>query len=162
VLPAAVLVLVMGATGFATAAVPAGEHRAPLRAGIALLALLVVLRACVVPFLRWVTTTLTVTDRRVSTRQGVLRSRTRDVSLWRVADVVVERTLAQRLIGSGTLLLDTTGERGGLVVRDVPGVTAVAAELNDLLDDLDDLDEGPLEDEGELDPDEAGPVDDER
>jgi uncharacterized membrane protein YdbT with pleckstrin-like domain len=149
VLPAAALVLVMGVTGFAAAAVPSGEHRGAVRTGIAMLALLVVLRACVVPFLRWMTTTLVVTDRRVSTRQGILRSRTRDVSLWRIADVVVERTLLQRLNGSGTLLLDTTGERGGLVVRDVPGVTAVAAELNELLDDLSDLDDDPDE-EGEL------------
>ena len=67
----------------------------------------------------------------------MLRSRTRDVALWRVADVVVERTLLQRAVGSGTLLLDTTGERGSLVVRDVPGVRRVAAELGDLLDDLD-------------------------
>jgi membrane protein YdbS with pleckstrin-like domain len=140
VLPAVVLVLAMGAGGFAAAAVREGQHQSLLRALAAALVLLVVLRACVVPFLRWRTTTLTVTDRRVSSRQGVLRSRTRDVALWRVADVVVERSPVQRLVGSGTLLLDTTGERGGLVVHDVPGVLRVAAELNDLLDELADVD----------------------
>lgn len=137
VLPAVVLVLAMGAGGFAAAAVPDGAARGPLRALVLAVLLLVVLRACLVPFLRWRSTTLTVTDRRISTRQGVLRSRTRDVALWRVADVVVERTLLQRAVGSGTLLLDTTGERGSIVVRDVPGVRRVAAELGDLLDDLD-------------------------
>ncbi len=140
VLPALVLVLAMGAGGFAAAAVREGQHQPLLRALVAALVVLVVLRACAVPFLRWRTTTLTVTDRRVSSRQGVLRSRTRDVALWRVADVVVERTPVQRLIGSGTLVLDTTGERGGLVVRDVPGVLRVAGELNALLDELDDVD----------------------
>lgn len=146
VLPAGVLVVVMALAGFAAAAVPQGRHRSVLLAAAGAALLLVLLRASVVPFLRWLTTTLTVTDRRVSTRQGVLRSRTRDVALWRVADVVVERTVVQRVIGSGTLLLDTVphgpapqmgAERGGLVVRDVPGVLAVADRLNDLLDDLD-------------------------
>jgi uncharacterized membrane protein YdbT with pleckstrin-like domain len=141
-LPAALLVLAMGVGGFAAARVPEGDEQPLLRALVALVVLLVVLRVSAVPFLRWLSTTLTVTDRRVRTRQGVLRSRTRDVSLWRIADVVVERSLLQRLVGSGTLLLDTTGERGGLVVRDVPGVQRVAAELTDLLDELDDLEPG--------------------
>lgn len=136
VLPAVVLVLTMGAGGFAAARVPEGEQQPLLRALVAGLVLLVVLRACAVPLLRWHTTTLVVTDRRVRTRQGVLRSRTRDVDLRRVADVVVERSLGQRVVGSGTLLLDTVGERGSVVVRDVPGVRRVAAELEELLDRL--------------------------
>lgn len=146
VLPAGVLVVVMALAGFAAAAVPEGRYRPVLLTAIGAALLLLLLRASVVPFLRWLTTTLTVTDRRVSTRQGVLRSRIRDVALWRVADVVVERTVVQRVFGSGTLLLDTVPyglapqtapERGGLVVRDVPGVLAVVDRLNDLLDDLD-------------------------
>jgi uncharacterized membrane protein YdbT with pleckstrin-like domain len=146
VLPALVLVLAMGAGGFAAARVPAGEQQLAVRALVALGVLLVVLRLSVVPFLGWLGTTLTVTDRRVRTRQGVLRSRTRDVALWRIADVVVERSVGQRMVGSGTLLLDVVphgsappghGERGSVVVRDVPGVLRVAAGLNDLLDELD-------------------------
>lgn len=141
VLPAVVLIAAMGAGGFAAARVPEGDDQRLLRGLVALAVLLVVLRGSAVPFLRWASATLTVTDRRVRTRQGVLRSRTRDVPLWRVADVVVERSLLQRLTGSGTLLLDTTGERGGLVVRDVPGVRRVADHLCDLLDELDLRDE---------------------
>lgn len=144
VLPAVVLLLALAAGGFAAARVPAGEQQIVLRTLVALAVLLVVLRLSAVPFLRWLNTTLTITDHRVRARQGVLRSRTRDVALWRIADVVVERSVGQRMVGSGTLLLDTTGERGSLVVRDVPGVLRVAAELNDLLDDLD------LQDPGEL------------
>lgn len=136
VLPAVVLVLAMGAGGYAAARVPGGEQQPLLRALVALLVLLVVLRACLVPFLRWHTTTLVVTGRRVRARQGVLRRRTRDVDLRRVVDVVVERSPGQRVVGSGTLLLDTVGERGSLVVRDVPGVRRVAAELEELLGGL--------------------------
>jgi membrane protein YdbS with pleckstrin-like domain len=138
VLPAVVLVVAMGSGGFAAARVAAGDAQPLLRALVAAAVLLVVLRACVVPFLRWLTTTVTVTDRRVRTRTGVVRSRTRDVPLSRVCEVVVERSLLQRAAGSGTLLLHTTGEGGGLLVRDVPGVRQVAADLGELLADLDD------------------------
>lgn len=134
VLPAVALVVAMGVAGFAAAAARRSEQAGLLQALVAILLLAVVLRTSVVPFLRWRTTTLTVTDRRVSTRQGLLRSRTRDVALWRVADVVVERGLVQRLLGSGTLLLDTTGERGAIEVHDLPGVQRVARELGELLD----------------------------
>lgn len=144
--PVLVLLLTMAAVGFAAARVPAGDAQPVLRGLVAVLALLVLLRGCAWPFLRWRTTTLTITDRRIRTRHGVVRSRTRDVPLWRVADVVVERSVLQRLTGTGTLLVDTTGERGGLVVRDVPRVHDVADRLGDLLDELDlrqpdDLDE---------------------
>jgi uncharacterized membrane protein YdbT with pleckstrin-like domain len=137
VLPAAVLVAAMGAGGFAAARVPEGDQQLLLRGLVALAVLVVVLRASALPFLRWVTTTLTVTDRRVRTRQGILRSRVRDVWLWRVEDVVVERSLLQRLTRSGTLVLETTGERR-LVLRDVPGVHSVADELGVLLEELGD------------------------
>lgn len=152
VLPALVLVLAMGAGGYAAARVPVGEQQPLLRALVAGLVLLVVLRACVVPFLRWHTTTLVVTDRRVRARRGVLRSRTRDVDLRRVADVVVERSLGQRVVGSGTLLLDTVGERGSVVVRDVPGVRRVAAELEELLAGLP-LDQDDAEPDADLNAD---------
>ena len=139
VLPAVVLVVVMGLAGYAASSAPAGEAQGVLRAAVAGLAVLLVVRACVVPFLRWRTTTLTVTDRRVRARQGVLRSRTREVPLGRIGDVVVERSLLQRLTGSGTLVLVTVGESGDLSVPDVPGVVHVARVLTDLLGDLPEL-----------------------
>lgn len=142
VLPAVVLVLSMGAVGFGTARVPEGDHQALLQALVAVAGLLVVLRLSGLPFLRWLSTTVTVTERRVRTRSGLLRSRTRDLWLWHVHDVVVERTLLQRITRSGTLVLQTAGERG-LVLRDVPGVLAVADELAELLGEL----EGDSDDE---------------
>lgn len=134
VLPAVVLVLAMGLGGFAAARVPAGEQQALLRALVAALLLLVVVRASVVPFLRWRASTVTLTDRRVRLRSGVLRSRSRDVDLRRVANVVVERSLRQRLGSSGTLLLEAADERGGVVLREVPGVRDVAERIGRLLD----------------------------
>ena len=136
--PALVLVAVMGVGGFLAAAVPAGEWRPAGRAAVAVVGALVVLRFSVRPWLRWLSSTLLVTDRRVQLRSGLLRTTSRDVPLGRIADVAVERSLGQRLLGAGTLLLDTTGERGVVVVRDVPRVREVAGTLTDLLHELHD------------------------
>lgn len=146
VLPALALVVTMGVAGFAAASVPPGRYQGWARLAVAVVVLVLVLRAVVAPYLRWRTTTLLVTDRRIVLRKGVLRSTTRDVPLWRVADVVVERSLPQRMFGSGSLFVDATGGRGGLAVHDVPGVERVARELIDLLDEMgpdEDGDDGP-------------------
>ena len=135
--PAVVLVLVMGLAGYAAAAIPASPYRDLLRALTGLVLLLVVVRACVRPFLRWLGTTVTLTDHRVRTRHGLLRSRTWDLPLSRVTHSSVEQTVLQRLSGSGTLLLHT-GERGAVAVRDVPAPHRVAAVVDELLDALDD------------------------
>ena len=132
VVPALVLVLVMGVGGFAAARL----SRGPALVAVVGVALALLLRLCVVPWLRWLTSTLLVTDRRVQLRSGVLRTTTRDVPLGRIADVGVERSLGQRLWGAGTLVLDTTGERGLVVVRDVPGVRDVARTVGELLEEL--------------------------
>ena len=142
--PALVLVLVMGVGGFAAAALPAGDWQLPGRVAVAVVGAALLLRLSVLPWLRWLTSTLLVTDRRVQLRSGVLRTTTRDVPLGRIADVGVERSLGQRVLGAGTLVLDTTGERGLVVVRDVPRVQEVARTLTDLLDEL--------HDDGELAP----------
>jgi uncharacterized membrane protein YdbT with pleckstrin-like domain len=132
--PLAVLLVSLAVAGFAAARMPEGTWQAAGRWAVAGLTAAVVLRGSLVPWLRWLTTAFVVTDRRVTLHQGVLRRSSREVPLSRVADVGVERTLGQRLLRSGTLVLDTVGERGGLVVRDVPGARDVADRLAELLD----------------------------
>ena len=143
-LPAAALVLVMGVGGYLAAVVPDGDLQPVGRVAVVLVGLLLLVRLCVRPWLRWLGTRIVVTDRRVQLRSGLLRTRSRDVPLGRIADVDVHRTLLQRMAGSGTLLLTTTGDRGTVVVRDVPDADEVAAVVADLVDDL--LDGEPVPD----------------
>lgn len=135
--PAVALVVAMGAVGFLAGLVPEGPWQGATRLGVAAAGALLVLRLAVVPWARWVATALVLTDRRVRLRTGVCRSTTRDVPLGRIADVGVQRTMLQRLLGSGTLLLNTAGHGVPVAVADVPRVQQVADELNALLDDLD-------------------------
>lgn len=142
VLPAVALVLVMGAGGYLAAVVPDGAWQAPGRVAVVAVGVLLLVRLSIRPWLRWLGTRIVVTDRRVQLRAGLVRTSSRDVPLGRVADVGVQRTLLQRLTGSGTLVLDTTGERGAVAVPDVPDVDEVARLVTELVDDL--LDGEPL------------------
>lgn len=88
--------------------------------------------ACVRPFLRWWTTTYSLTNRRLVMGTGVLKKVRVDLPLWRITDLSVERSLADRVIGCGTLVARTAGE-GSVSLRDVPEVQhvqrAVAEQL---------------------------------
>lgn len=132
--PVLALLLGLAVAGFVAALMPEGRWQAPGRWAVGAVTVAVVVRLAVAPWLRWLSTAFVVTDRRVRMQHGVLRRTSRDVPLSRIADVGVERSVVQRLAGSGTLVLDTVGERGGLVVRDVPRVREVADRLGELLD----------------------------
>jgi uncharacterized membrane protein YdbT with pleckstrin-like domain len=99
-------------------------------AGAAVLAARWVLR----PGLQWLTTTYTVTDRRLITRSGVLTRRSHDIPLDRVSDVAHERGLVDRLLGCGTLMVAVGGEYR-VEWRDIPHVEHVHLQIQDLLDD---------------------------
>lgn len=122
--PLLVLLGCLAVLGFALA-----RTSGPARAAVALALLAVVLRWSVVPWLRWLTTAVELTPTRVTVHRGLLRRRSHELSLWRVTDLTVERTVRQRLLGSGTVVLATAA--GDVVLPDLPGVRGVAAQLRD-------------------------------
>jgi uncharacterized membrane protein YdbT with pleckstrin-like domain len=133
VVPALVLVVVAAVAGFATSYPAVTDHRVTL-ATVWGLALLVVLWRSVLPFLRWLTTTFTLTDRRLITRTGILSRRGHDIPLARVADVAYEHGIVDRMLGCGTLLVSDASERGQVRLPDIPHVEAVHLQLSDLVD----------------------------
>src|SRR5512144_658050 len=70
--PALVLLIACPAATYLAAVVPDSGAQPWLRLAIAVVAVLVLLRWVVWPFLRWLTTTYVVTDRRLITRVGVI------------------------------------------------------------------------------------------
>lgn len=135
VLPVLVLLVTVGAAGFAAAQVPAGDAQAPLRAGTAVVALLVLLRFALVPALRWSATRFVLTDERIALRRGVLRRHGRDVPLSQVDDVAFSQTLLERLRRSGTLVV-SAGDGAPVLVPDLPGVEAVHSAVHRQVDAL--------------------------
>jgi uncharacterized membrane protein YdbT with pleckstrin-like domain len=77
------------------------------------------------PWLRWINTNYVVTTHRVVLRDGVLSRSGRDIPLSRINDVTFEHTFVERLLRSGTLLVESAGERGQVTLADVPRVENV-------------------------------------
>ena len=77
------------------------------------------------PFLRWRTTTYTITNRRLITRSGILNKVGKDLPLNRINEVSYERSLMDRILGCGSLIVQTAAEDGTIVLKDVPDVEHV-------------------------------------
>jgi uncharacterized membrane protein YdbT with pleckstrin-like domain len=133
-LPAFWLIVVAALAGYASS-FPSGAARPLLVAVIWLLALVVVVWLVVKPFLRWLTTSYTVTTRRVITRTGIVSRRGHDIPIPRISDVAYEHGLVDRMLGCGTLLISDASERGTVRLPDIPQVEQVHLRISDLLFD---------------------------
>lgn len=138
VLPALTFIATTGFSAFLVALVPAGADGAPARLLVVGVALLVVIVWSVRPVLEWRATSYILTTRRLITREGLLSRRGHDVPLTRIDDVSFSYTLFERLLGCGTLVVESSGERGELELTDIPHVEAVQAELYRLADEVED------------------------
>ncbi|WP_244303249.1 PH domain-containing protein [Leucobacter coleopterorum] len=115
VLPVLVLVAVAAATGYWVGGLPNAWMNIAAAAGAALLALLF----GIVPILIWLTRRTTITTRRIILRSGFFVRHRTEVMLARVREVKSSRTLAQRMRGSGDVVLLHGIDR--TVLSDVPG-----------------------------------------
>lgn len=86
----------------------------------------------VLPFLRWWTSTYTLTDRRVITRKGILNKSGHDLPLSRINNVTYERSVLDRILGCGTLVFTTAAE-APVPLPDVPHVERVHVVMTELL-----------------------------
>jgi len=86
-----------------------------------------------VPLLRWKTTTYELTNRRFRLRYGVLSRTGRDFPLIRISDVSFSHGLIDRMLGCGTLAIESAGERGQVILPDVPHVEHMHLQMSDLL-----------------------------
>jgi uncharacterized membrane protein YdbT with pleckstrin-like domain len=85
------------------------------------------------PFLEWMTSTYTMTDRRLITRTGIITRRGHDIPLSRISDVAYERDLIDRMLGCGTLIVSDASTNGRVLLHDIPDVEEAQRRLNELL-----------------------------
>ena len=95
-------------------------------------ALVVVVALFGLPFLRWRTTLFVITTKRVVTREGLLTRNGRDIPLNRIIDVSFSHNLFERVLRCGTLTVESAGERGQVVLSDIPRVAEVQHKLYEL------------------------------
>lgn len=126
--------LTCAGVGVLVAVVPRGGARGPLLLAIAVVAVVVLVWWVLRPLLRWSSTHYVLTTDRVLIRTGVLSHTGRDIALARINDVVFERTLRDRLVGAGTLLIESAGEQGRQRLDDVPHSDDVQQTLHRLID----------------------------
>ena len=55
--------------------------------------------------------------------------------MTRVNDVSFSRTVVERMFGSGTLVIESAGDRGQVVLVDVPHVETVQRDIYRLVED---------------------------
>jgi uncharacterized membrane protein YdbT with pleckstrin-like domain len=128
--PVILLLVVSPTTTYVVTVMPEGDAQRWLRLAVLAVAVLVVARWVVWPFLVWLTTSYVVTDRRLITRFGVITRRGRDMPLSRVNDVTFEHgSLLERVLRCGTLVVESAGERGQVLLRDVPRVEEVQRDV---------------------------------
>jgi uncharacterized membrane protein YdbT with pleckstrin-like domain len=129
--PVIVLLVVSPVATYVATVIPeSGGAQGWLRLAVVVVAALIVLRFTVWPFVKWLTTAYVVTDRRIITRVGVIARTGRDMPISRVNDVTFSHSgILERILGCGTLVIESAGERGQLVLRDVPHVEEVQRDV---------------------------------
>lgn len=130
-LPALVLIVAAGIGGYLSS-LPDDNKKIWLSL-IWGIALVVVLVYSVWPFLNWLTSTYTVTDRRLTTHKGVITRTGHDIPIARISDVSYEKGLLDRILGCGTLVISDASEQGRVSLPDVPQVEKRQLALSDLL-----------------------------
>jgi uncharacterized membrane protein YdbT with pleckstrin-like domain len=86
------------------------------------------------PWLIWKTTNYVITNERVLLQTGVFSRERRDIPLSRVNDHSMNQRFFERLLGCGTLTIESAGERGQSVLTDIPGVEKVQTKLYELIE----------------------------
>jgi uncharacterized membrane protein YdbT with pleckstrin-like domain len=132
ILPTLAFVLIAAAVGVGAALIPR-EARPIGQLAILLLGVVLAIWLVVLPFLRWRTTTYTVTNRRLITRSGIFNKVGKDLPLNRINEVSYERSLIDRMLGCGSLIVQSAAEDGTIVLHDVPDVEHVNLQMSQLL-----------------------------
>ena len=133
IFPVFLLLVVAGAGGFLAAIVPTGSLQTPARIAIVAVGVVVLVTFAAKPVLNWFFSTYTLTNRRLITRHGILTRTGRDIPLMRINDVSYEHGLIDRMLGCGTLHIESAGERGQVILPDVPHVEHIHLQMSDLL-----------------------------
>jgi uncharacterized membrane protein YdbT with pleckstrin-like domain len=129
IVPAIVLIVVVGIGSFLASKVGSGSVGSAVRWVIVAAGLVIVVIWSVIPFVQWLSATYVFTNRRIITRSGVLVRRGRDMPLSKVNDVSFRVGAIERLFNCGTLVVESAGERGQLLLANVPDVENLQREI---------------------------------
>lgn len=127
--PVLVLILAAAAVAAGLVLLPSGGAGAIGAYAIAVVALALAVWLSIWPYLVWRSTHYLFTNERVLLQEGVFSRDRRDIPLGRINDHSMNQRFIERLLGCGTLTIESAGERGQSVLADVPGVEKVQTLL---------------------------------
>ena len=112
---------------------PDPQDEAWQRWTVAIVATLVVLVFGLWPFLGWISSTDTLTTRRLISRRGVLSREGKDLPIDRVHSVSYRRSLLDRMLGCGTLVVQTAGENSDVELYDVAHIERRILQIQEII-----------------------------
>jgi uncharacterized membrane protein YdbT with pleckstrin-like domain len=133
--PIAAAFVVVAALLVAEVLIPASKEAGAERLGVAAIAIALLMWWLMYPLLRWRTTRYELTTRRMRIRDGIVSRNGRDIPLSRVTDVSFRKGVLDRMLGCGTLVVESAGEHGEIVLTEIPHVEHVQTTLFQLVED---------------------------
>jgi len=118
--------------GYFVGAVGDSGGGTPRLVGLVVLAVLFVW-GTVLPFLRWLTWTYTLTNRRLIEQKGILTRSGRIIPLARINDVAYEKGVVDRILRCGTLIIHDASQQSGLELHDIPRIEDVHRRISRLV-----------------------------
>lgn len=88
------------------------------------------------PFIDWLTTTYTFTNRRFIKRSGLIAKEGRTIPLNRISGVDFEIGVIDRIFGCGTLIVSDASTNGRVLLDDIPQVEQVQLKVAEELHTL--------------------------
>ena len=133
--PVAAAFVIVAALLVGEVVIPGGRDAAIERLAVAVLAIVLLMWWLIYPLLRWRTTRYELTTRRMRLRTGVVARNGSDIPLSRITDVSFRKSPLDRLLGCGTLVVESAGEHAEIVLRQVPHVERISGTLFQLVED---------------------------
>ncbi|MGI8847895.1 MAG: PH domain-containing protein [Candidatus Dormibacteria bacterium] len=113
-----------------TPSVVEGSNIAAIKGTIELITILLTLIVVGVKLLQWRSATFTLTSRRIVVSRGVVSKVTESIALDRIQDTTVRKPLAERMIHTGDIEIESAGRDGVEMLHRIPRPDAF---YNDLL-----------------------------
>lgn len=133
--PVVQTIVIFVAMGVVLAYLPSFSRDGLVKLAVVLTAIVVFVAKPLGRALAWATSEFVVTSDRVIHRSGVLAKRSMQIALEKVTDVRFDQTLLERLVGAGSLILESSGEYGEERFSHVSDPERVQRTINELTED---------------------------
>ncbi|MDH2423970.1 PH domain-containing protein [Sphaerisporangium sp. TRM90804] len=139
VVPFLALLLVIAASSAALYLIPVDyEYAGVAWIAVAVVSVVALALWSFIPYLRWKTTWYTLSTHRFNISSGILSKSEDDIPLTKVNSVSSDQRFVERLLGCGTLVVESASDRGEIALKDIPKIQTVRSDLFRLVEDVSD------------------------